>query len=107
MSYDIELVIDTGGARPAAVTECQSPTYNLGPMFSLALGGNIREVLHGRQAFDVIPLLDKATAAMRRAPAKFKKLNPANGWGSYEGALESLCWLLEACKEHPLATVQI
>ena len=106
MSYDIRLVINTGGARPAPVTECRSPTYNLYAMFVLALGCPIRE-LHGKQAGDVIPLLEKATKAMRRAPAKFKKLNPENGWGSYEGALNSLCWLLEVCQEHPLATVEI
>lgn len=107
MSYDMQLVIDTGGQYPAAVTECKSPTYNLGPMFALALGGSMRKVLDGKKAHSVICVLEKATASMKRAPAKYKKLNPPNGWGSYEGALESLCWLLEMCKEHPLATVQI
>lgn len=106
MSYDIRLVINTGGKYPASVTECKSPTYNLGPMFALALGKPIREI-EGQTAADVIPLLEKATAAMKRAPAKFKKLNPENGWGSYEGALESLCWLLEMCQEHPLAMVEV
>ena len=107
MSYDIRLVINTGGKYLAAVTECKSPTYNLEPMFALALGGNIREVLHGIKAADAVPLLEKATKAMKRTPAKFKKLNPENGWGTYEGAVNSLCWLLEVCKEHPLATVEI
>lgn len=107
MSYDMQLVINTGGEHPARVTECRSPTYNLSEMFSLALGGPMREVLDGKKAHDVIGILEKATASMKRAPAKYKKLNPPNGWGSYEGALESLCWLLEMCKEHPLATVQI
>lgn len=106
MSYDIRLVIDTGGEHPAPVTECKSPTYNLSEMFEEALGCPIRE-LSGQKAADVIPLLEKATIAMRKAPAKFKKLNPPNGWGSYEGALESLCWLLEVCQEHPKATVEI
>ena len=107
MSYDMQLVINTGGERPAAVTKCKSPTYNLAPMFALALGGSMREVLDEKKAHSVIGVLEKATVSMKRAPAKYKKLNPPNGWGSYEGALESLCWLLEMCKEHPLATVQI
>ena len=106
MSYDIHLVIDTGGEYAARVTECRSPTYNLGPMFALALGHPIRD-LAGQLAKDVTPTLQAAIKSMKAKPAKFKKLNPANGWGSYEGAVSSLEWLLEVCKEHPLATVEI
>lgn len=106
MSYDIRLVINTGGEHPAPVTDCRSPTYNLYDMFKLALGCPIRD-LHGRVAADVIPILEGAIKSMKRTPAKFKKLNPPNGWGSYEGALESLCWLHEMCTNHPLATVEI
>jgi hypothetical protein len=105
MSYDIQLVIDTGGEYPAAVTDCKSPTYNLGPMFTMALGFPLRE-LDGLAAGDAILPLKNAVNRMKKSPARFKKLNPSNGWGSYEGALESLCWLLEMCKAHPLATVQ-
>ena len=106
MSYDIQLSIDTGGERKARVTECRSPTYNLAAMFALALGRPIRS-LDGMLAGDVIPVLEAATLAMHSDPAKFRALNPPNGWGSYEGALESLCWLLEMCKEHPKAKVEI
>ena len=106
MSYDLCLRMDTGGKYPAAVTETKSPTYNLCAMFALALGQPIRE-LDGMLAADAVPILEKATAAMKKAPAKFKKLNPPNGWGSYEGALESLCWLLEMCQEHPKAMVSV
>ncbi len=106
MSYDIRLVINTGGPRPAAVTECKNPTYNLFEMFKLALGRPICE-LDGMVAGDAILILKNATNHMKKSPARFKKLNPKNGWGDYEGALKSLCWLLEMCQEHPLATVEI
>ena len=106
MSYDIRLVIDTGGEFPASVTETQSPTYNLSEMFKLALGKPIRE-LDGQLASDVIPVLRTAIAAMEDKPATFNKLNPPNGWGDYGGALNSLRWLLEQCLQHPKATVQI
>jgi hypothetical protein len=75
-------------------------------MFKLALGMPIRQ-LHGMTAGDAVPILQKAGLEMKRRPAKFKKLNPANGWGDYEGALETLGWLMEVCQEHPLATVEI
>lgn len=106
MSYDIQLVIDTGGKRKARVTECRSPTYNLSKMFAVALGRPIRS-LDGMLADDVIPILEVATVAMHEDPDKFKAFNPENGWGNYEDALKSLCWLLEMCKEHPKATVEI
>lgn len=106
MSYDMQLVINTGGTRLVPVTECKSPTYNLGPMFALAIGAGIRS-LDGRIAADIKPILAKAGADMRRHPAKYRKLTPENGWGSYEGALETIQWLHEMCEEHPLATVQI
>lgn len=106
MSYDLCLRMDTGAKYPPRVTETRCPTYNLCGMFSLALGRPIRE-LDGMLAADAAPILEAATVAMKKRPAKFKKLNPANGWGSYEGALESLCWLLEECKEHPKAMVSV
>ena len=106
MSYDLCLRIDTGAKYPPRVTETRCPTYNLYDMFALALGRPIRD-LDGMLAADAVPILKKATASMKKAPAKFKRLNPVNGWGSYEGALESLCWLLEVCQEHPKATVSV
>ena len=106
MSYDIALYIDTGGKQFARVTEMRNPTYNLHDMFALALGCRIRD-LQDRKAAECIPVLQAAIRQMRRTPARFKKLNPSNGWGDYEGALNTLDWLLEECLQHPKATVYI
>lgn len=106
MSYDIRLVIDTGGEYPAAVTETISPTYNLAPMFAEALGRRIRD-LDGMPAAEVAPLVAAALALMEADPERFRALNPPNGWGSYESAVRALTWLRDACAEHPKATVQV
>ena len=106
MSYDIRLEIDTGGESPASVTEWKSPTYNLGPMFSLALGEAIRS-LDGKTGEDCKPILRRGIAFMQDKPNECKKLEPENGWGSYEGAFETLVWLLEQCCNHPKAMVKI
>lgn len=106
MSYDVHLRIDTGGAEPVAITEYHCPTYNLAPMFKYALGFGLRE-LDGRLAGVVIHELRRAIAAMQNDPRTFKGLNPPNGWGSYEGALEFLQNFLKDCLEHPKATVHI
>ena len=106
MSYDVRLVIDTGGRQPAAVTETHSPTYNLGAMFAEALGRPLRS-LTDKTAEECTPLLRKAIAAMEDEPARFKTLNPANGWGSYEGALQFLRSFQQDCANHPKARVEI
>lgn len=114
MSYDVELVIDTGGEYPATVTECRSPTYNLAPMFREALGIPMSAHadsggghLDGMLARDALPILNRAIERMCSEPDRFRALNPPNGWGSYEGALEFLRWLREQCENHPKATVRV
>ena len=106
MSYDIRLEIDTGGAGPACLTETLSPTYNLGPMFSLALGCGLRE-LSGKTAAECLPILRAGVAFMEDKPSECKALNPANGWGSYEGALQTLRTMVSQCSQHPKATLVI
>lgn len=106
MSYDIRLVIDTGGSELTAVTKTLCPTYNLRPMFYLALGHPLSH-LQGRKAHDLIEILNVAIKKMKDFPAEFKKLNPPNGWGSHEIAVETLEQLLEMCKKHPLASFEM
>ena len=110
MSYDVWLEIDTGGEHPHSLTECYSPTYNLGPMFRLALSGDEQGEgvpdWNGMFASELISKLREAIAAMEDDPAKFKRLNPENGWGNYEGALNFLSEILRQCIQHPKATVR-
>lgn len=53
----------------------------------------------------VAPLTD-GLARLRAAPEAFKRLNPSNGWGTYEGLIRFVEDYLEACREHPTATVR-
>lgn len=39
-------------------------------------------------------------------PERFKKFNPKNGWGSYDGLVSFVRNYLAACIEHPGATVR-
>lgn len=38
-------------------------------------------------------------------PQRFKTYNPANGWGDYDGLVTFVREYLEACRQHPAATV--
>ncbi len=115
MSYDIDLAIDTGGRYMAVVADIGSPTYNLGPMFRMALAvsgissmqGHTKPSLSGMLAADAIPVLANGLKDMRDRRAEYEKLNPPNGWGRYENAVETFEKLLEACEAHPKATVRV
>src|SRR5580765_6561006 len=83
-------------------------TYNVSPMFRLAFGQQegIR-CLHLRQGKDCTDWIDAAIKQMRADPDSYRALNPPNGWGNYEGALELLVMLSGWCHELPKAQVFI
>lgn len=112
MSYDVDLVMQTGPKMWATVAECGNMTWNVGGMYRLALPSTEDRAaglpgLDGLRAEVASPLLRAASKAMAEDPERFRALEPENGWGSYEGALRYLRGILAACEDHPWATVQV
>lgn len=60
-------------------------------------------VTHARQ---LIEPLRAAIVAMLADPERFRRYNPANGWGDYEGFLAFCRRLADACEEYPDAEVE-
>lgn len=58
------------------------------------------------RAADLIEPLYAAITRMRADPDTYRAMNPENGWGNYEGALEFLEEILAACKRLPNAIVR-
>jgi len=58
-----------------------------------------------RHASDLIDILETGIAKMKADPAKFKEMDPENGWGSYDNFLPWLESYLEACKKYPKAVI--
>lgn len=83
-----------------------NPTYNLAPMFTEALGYRLRE-LHGKRAGDVLPDVQRAVRRMLDYPEVFLALNPPNGWGTAEGALNFLRALETECAAVPDGEVSV
>ena len=104
MSYDFDLSIDTGAGNRAYAYNA-SPTFNLSGMFAAAFEGGISATLKGKSAAEAAPLIRAALDKMLADPPAFKALNPPNGWGTYEGAIQFLQEFAQACAEHPLCTV--
>jgi hypothetical protein len=128
MSYDIFLngiPCDKCGHTPSG-PELPNPTYNLSPIFDLALTGEkfpnegIGEaavvllgvetdrprglrVLSGKKASETETVLSAAVVRMTDAANAdtFKALEPENGWGDLPGAVEVMRGLLAAAREYP------
>jgi hypothetical protein len=56
-------------------------------------------------AGQLIRKLHEGLKALRKDPKKFKKLNPPNKWGSYEGLVQFVADYLAACEVYPDASV--
>lgn len=58
-------------------------------------------------AADLITVLEVGLTKLKKEPNEFKKYNPKNGWGDYDGLVQFVKNYLAACKLHPLATVHV
>ena len=129
MSYDVYLrkpKCPTCGHEDV-VYNLPEPTYNLTPIFDLALTGepmpnsDVSEgavvllgaktdrprglrILSGRTGRDTLKQLDAAVFALcdsSEKEAAFRALEPSNGWGNLDGARDVMKRLRTAAKEHP------
>ncbi len=134
MSYDVYLRADPcdkcgkSGDEP----ECPGPTYNLTPIFDLALSGeplpnpDTSEVgvvlfghatdrprglrlLNGRKGRDTIKQLQRALSDLQDPTKRdaFVALEPPNKWGDLPGAVYVIGKLLEAAIAHPDNTWEV
>lgn len=83
-------------------------TYNLAPMYykCIDIDGGLK-ALNGMKCKDAIPVLNRAIDDLIENKEEYEKLNPKNGWGSYEGLLKSLKSLRIACLENPSGKVEV
>lgn len=85
-------------------------THNLAPMAAKAgvYDAMWRPDEHGlKLAGQLIEPLKAGLEALRANPAEFRELNPANGWGDYDGLVRFVTNYLAACEANPHATVSV
>lgn len=77
-------------------------TYNASPMWHAIYPKDEGMVqIDGMKGKEAEPKIVYAIYEMKTRKNAMKKLEPDNGWGSYEGFLLFLYKILEACKEYP------
>jgi hypothetical protein len=105
MSLDVTLM----ATRPVAVFD-NNITHNLGTMAAAA--GVYKhlwrpEELGITRAEELIEPLRVGLATLKADPERFRKHNPPNGWGTYEGLVTFVENYLRACEENPDALVSV
>lgn len=101
------LRIDTGGSQRAALTDWNCTT-NCSPMWTAAMPecDGLRG-MHELPAWECAIFLRLGIKRMEERPATYRAMNPANGWGDYDGLLAALKLLLRQCEEHPKAIMDV
>ncbi|MFJ5625436.1 hypothetical protein ACIQD3_22665 [Peribacillus loiseleuriae] len=104
MSWDISLTAKR--LVDVEVGDIGNYTYNVSKMYRVAMGISLSE-LDGQKATDVIPMIRKGVDEMLANPEKYRAMNPPNGWGSYEGALDYIQKLLHECEKNPDSIIRV
>ena len=117
MSLDVDLMV----VQPTSVFT-QNITHNLGKMaaevkYGLEWTGDgelsLYEVLWRPEergftfARDIADLLDIGWNILLSDPEYFKKFNPENGWGSYDGLCDFVYKYRNACWDNPDAQLRV
>lgn len=104
-----EPVIFTGGE------ESESPfsaniTHNLGKMadaagiYQIIWRPDENEITYADQ---LVTPLTEGLERLKQNPEEFKKYNPDNGWGNYDGFVKFVEEYLAACIKYPSATINV
>lgn len=105
MSYDVYVGCSRCGSDLIRPCGRNNMTSNLSKMWSEA-SAPLAD-FQGKQAIDVLPLLQQAIDNLKDDPDYYRQLEPDNGWGDYGGCIEYLERILAACARDPFAKLRV
>lgn len=107
MSYDVSLGTYVRD-RWYEIIEIGNMTSNVAGMWRLASPNTDGlKGLHGKRAGEAIQPLSQAILRMRADPDAYVPLEPSNGWGSYQGAMDFMEQILKQCRQHPWLVIEV
>jgi len=110
MSLDIWLSVqaDAGGPEPVSWQLFSANyTHNVTNMWRHAGCYDALYESHGKQAKDILLVLEQAVEKMHAEPAVYMAMDSPNGWGQYVSALPFLERVAAACREYPKAIIGV
>ena len=76
-------------------------TYNLAPMYYKAIDKELGlKKIKGMSCKKALPIIENAIKDMIDNKEEYKKLNPENGWGTYDGLLEKFKDIRNICEDN-------
>ena len=104
MSLDVYLMVDGECVYSANIT------HNLNEMAKKAGCYKVLwrpDELGKHEAWEIIPTLTTGLNELLLDPLYYKKFNPENGWGTYEGLVKFIVNYIIACRENPEAVIEV
>ena len=96
MSLDINIT----AKREVEIYECNI-TYNLAPMYYKCIDKEKGlKKLDNMSCKEALPIINNAITDLLNNADEYRKLNPENGWGSYEGLLSKLQEIRNCCENN-------
>jgi len=95
LSWDASIVDRDGNE----IIDVGNYTFNVSPMYIKAMGITLGS-LHNKPVYEVLHVIRSGIDNMNCDPEVYRALNPNNGWGKYEGALQFLNAIYKACYEN-------
>lgn len=103
MSLDINIT----AKREVEIYE-RNVTYNLADMYYKCIDEKQGfKKLNKMNCKEALPIIHTAIQDMLNNTEEYKKLNPKNGWGSYEGLLETLQGMKSCCENNPDGIIHV
>ena len=111
MSLDVDLMV----IKPTSIFS-MNITHNLGKMATqvfLSNGDTLYDVLWRPEevgyykAEDISALLHEGMVKLISSPEEYKRYNPENGWGDYDGLVEFVKQYYHACMTNPEAELRV
>lgn len=83
-------------------------TYNLADMYYKAIDKKMGfKKLNEMSCKEALPIINNAIQDMIDNEKEYKKLNPKNGWGNYEGLLEVFRDMRNVCEDNLDGIIEI
>ncbi len=60
-----------------------------------------------KKASDIESILAAGLCMLIQDPKRFEALGPENGWGTYDGLVETTMSYLKACRSYPEAAIRV
>lgn len=99
MSVDAHIEVEIDGEWEYLDDTWINYTHNLSPMYREA-GFPHWTDYDGAPVSEFAGVIRGALDRMEGNPERFRALNPPNGWGTYEGALDVLRQMYRSCRLH-------